>query len=49
MKRGGNKEILLVSNGDLRLSANQNCWELKSLMECNLAKKQCLINSQNVQ
>jgi hypothetical protein len=26
MKKGEQAQILLVSSGDLRLSANQNCW-----------------------
>lgn len=38
MKRRVNKEILLVSSGDLRLSANQNCWEAQSQMENDLTK-----------
>lgn len=38
MKHGANKEILLVSSGDLRLSANQNCWEAQSQMENDLTK-----------
>ena len=29
-------QILLVSSGDLRLSANQNCWEAQAQMEQNL-------------
>ena len=27
------KEVLLVANGDLRLSANQNCWPAQHAME----------------
>ncbi len=27
------KEVLLVANGDLRLSANQNCWPAQHTME----------------
>lgn len=39
----GNKEVLLLANGDLRLSANQNCWEAQSEMERELtqAVKSC--------
>lgn len=29
----GSKEVLLVANGDLRLSANQNCWAAQHEME----------------
>jgi len=32
-----NKTILLVANGDLRLSANQNCWAKQDEMEQELA------------
>ncbi len=31
------KEILLLANGDLRLSANQNCWEAQKEMEQTLS------------
>ncbi len=31
-----NKEVLLVASGDLRLSANQNCWAAQSEMEALL-------------
>ena len=31
------KEVLLVANGDLRLSANQNCWAAQQEMERSLA------------
>lgn len=31
------KEIILIANGDLRLSANRNCWEAQSKMEAALA------------
>ena len=27
------KQVYLVSSGDLRLSANQNCWEAQADME----------------
>lgn len=30
------KEVLLIANGDLRLSANQNCWQAQSDMEQTL-------------
>lgn len=32
------KEVYLVASGDLRLSANQNCWEAQELMESLLTK-----------
>ena len=35
------KTLLLIASGDLRLSANQNCWAEQEAMEaelCNLAK-----------
>jgi L-fucose isomerase-like protein len=31
------KQVLLVANGDLRLSANQNCWAAQEQMEKTLA------------
>jgi hypothetical protein len=31
-----NKKVLLVANGDLRLSANQNCWAMQEAMEAEL-------------
>ena len=31
-----NKTVLLVANGDLRLSANQNCWAKQEAMEAEL-------------
>jgi hypothetical protein len=34
----GKKDVLLVANGDLRLSANQNCWAAQQEMEAELAK-----------
>lgn len=34
----GKKQVLLMANGDLRLSANQNCWEAQKAMEDELAK-----------
>ncbi|TCC90010.1 fucose isomerase [Pedobacter frigiditerrae] len=36
MKQGVLKQIVLVSSGDLRLSANQNCWAAQFQMEGNL-------------
>ena len=36
MKPGVQGQILLVSSGDLRLSANQNCWAAQAQMEQNL-------------
>lgn len=36
MKPGVQGQILLVSSGDLRLSANQNCWEAQAQMEQKL-------------
>ncbi len=33
----GKKQVLLVANGDLRLSANQNCWGAQHEMEKTLA------------
>ena len=38
IKSVGNKEVLLVANGDLRLSANQNCWAAQHEMEQALTK-----------
>jgi len=32
----GKKDVLLVANGDLRLSANQNCWPAQREMETGL-------------
>ena len=32
------KTVLLVANGDLRLSANQNCWEAQDKMEKSLGR-----------
>lgn len=32
-----NKTVLLVANGDLRLSANQNCWAKQEAMEAELS------------
>ncbi|RZK65770.1 MAG: fucose isomerase [Pedobacter sp.] len=36
MREGYQGEILLVSSGDLRLSANQNCWPAQVAMENDL-------------
>jgi hypothetical protein len=32
-----NHQVYLIANGDLRLSANQNCWEEQSKMEAKLS------------
>ena len=32
-----NKTVLLVANGDLRITANQNCWSKQDEMERELA------------
>jgi len=37
-KKVGKKQVLLVANGDLRLSANQNCWAAQHEMEQALAR-----------
>lgn len=34
----GKNQVLLVANGDLRLSANQNCWAAQKEMEDSLAE-----------
>jgi hypothetical protein len=31
--KAGKKQVFLIANGDLRLSANQKCWEAQSQME----------------
>src|SRR5579885_2669523 len=36
MKKPGKKTVLLVANGDLRLSANQVCWPAQQAMEQTL-------------
>ncbi|WP_443939425.1 fucose isomerase [Pedobacter sp. MW01-1-1] len=36
MRQGNHAQILLVSSGDLRLSANQNCWDAQNEMEAKL-------------
>jgi hypothetical protein len=38
VSKAGKKDVLLVANGDLRLSANQNCWAAQHEMETELAK-----------
>ena len=38
IKPAKNKEVLLVANGDLRLSANQNCWAAQQAMEKSLTE-----------
>jgi hypothetical protein len=42
-RKAGKNQALLVANGDLRLSANQNCWAAQKQMENELtaAVKQC--------
>ena len=37
VKKAGKKHVLLVANGDLRLSANQNCWAAQKEMEASLS------------
>lgn len=37
-KKPADKTVLLVANGDLRLSANQNCWAEQAKMEKELTK-----------
>ena len=37
-KKVGKKQVLMVASGDLRLSANQVCWEAQKEMEAALAK-----------
>jgi len=37
-KSTSSKTVLLVANGDLRLSANQNCWAAQKQMEQTLTK-----------
>ena len=35
--KAGKRDVLLVANGDLRLSANQKCWPAQQEMEAALA------------
>jgi hypothetical protein len=37
-KKIGKKQILLISNGDLRLTANQKCWPAQAAMEETLTQ-----------
>jgi hypothetical protein len=37
-KKIGKKQVLLVANGDLRLSANQKCWPAQAEMEATLTR-----------
>ena len=37
-KKAKDREVLLIANGDLRLSANQNCWAAQEEMEAALTK-----------
>jgi len=32
-KKAGKKDVLLIANGDLRISANQTCWQAQQEME----------------
>jgi len=36
--KAGKKEVYLIANGDLRLSANQRCWAAQAEMEAALGK-----------
>jgi hypothetical protein len=36
--QSGDRDVLLVASGDLRLSANQNCWPAQKEMEDSLGK-----------
>ncbi|MCE9557180.1 MAG: fucose isomerase [Planctomycetes bacterium] len=36
--KAGKKQVLLVANGDLRLTANQRCWAAQQEMEAELTK-----------
>ncbi len=36
--KAGKRDVLLIASGDLRLSANQNCWAAQNEMEQELAK-----------
>ena len=36
--QAGKNDVLLVANGDLRLSANQKCWPAQKEMEAALTK-----------
>ncbi len=38
MNTNPKKEVVLVASGDLRLSANQSCWQAQQDMEQLLAK-----------
>ena len=38
MKKFRRNQVQLVANGDLRLTANQNCWAAQKAMEAELAK-----------
>ena len=35
-EKTGKKDVLLIANGDLRLSANQKCWPAQQEMEAAL-------------
>ena len=36
--KAGKRDVVLVANGDLRLSANQNCWQAQHAMETALGE-----------
>ena len=36
--KAGKRDVLLVANGDLRLSANQKCWPAQKEMEAQLTE-----------
>jgi hypothetical protein len=38
VSKSGKKVIQLIANGDLRLSANQKCWDAQKAMEADLIK-----------
>lgn len=38
LPKASKKDVLLVANGDLRLSANQRCWQAQAEMEAALTK-----------
>jgi hypothetical protein len=38
LPKTGKRDVLLVANGDLRLSANQNCWAAQHAMETELGE-----------
>lgn len=38
MRRLGKRDVYLIANGDLRLTANQKCWAAQEAMESDLAR-----------